>query len=355
MIASILDRHIGRAIAHHTLLVLAALTALLVFVVFVDVLGDYGRGNFGLYELLRFVVLSQPRKIYELFPVAVLIGTLMGLSTLAANAELIAMRAAGVSKTRVLVAVMKTGVLFAALAVVIGEVIVPAAESAAQSGRAQAMATGFEHKSSGVWMRDGRAFVNVGEVLPDLSLLQVAIYEIDAQGGLRAQIYADRARFNGDAWELYDARETVPTPTSVVTRRSARRLWHPGFTPEVVAVFSVKPEALSLWQLRSYIQHLRSNGQETARYELARWQKLLLPGAIAILAMLAVPFVFRPARSGGLAQRIFIGVLLGLSFVVIARSFGYAALLYGIPPLIGAVLPLAAFLLLAVALARAMH
>ena len=352
MILTLLDRYIGRRLVFGTALVMGVLLALFIFVVLVDAMGDYGRGTFGLYELLRYVVLSQPRKIYELFPVAVLVGSLLGLSTLAVSSELTAMRAAGVSQLRIVGAALKTAVVFVLAAIAIGELVVPRAETLAQTGRAQALATGFQKGDTGVWLRDGDAFINLAEVLPDLSLLGVNIFEFAPDARLRTHTAARRALYAGGGWRLEQVRQSEISPEAVRVRDVPELAWQATLTPDVVAVFAVRPEGLSMQQLIRYIGHLRANGQETARYSLTLWQKLMLPFATAIMVLLATPFVFQPARSGGLAQRIFVGILLGLGFVVVHRSLGYLAVIYGVPPVVAASLPLLLFLALAIALLR---
>lgn len=352
MIVSLLDRYIARRLIFGTLLVMGVLLALFVFVVVVDALPDYGRGSFGLYELLRYVLLSQPRKIYELFPVAVLVGTLLGLSTLAVSSELIAMRAAGVSRLRIVGSALKAGIVFVAAAVAIGELVVPRAETLAQTGRAQALSTGFQKGGTGIWLRDGNAFVNIGEVLPDLSLLRVSIFEFATDSELRTHTAARRAVYAGDGWRLEGVRQSAIDPEAVKVEAAPERAWRPTLTPEVVAVFAVRPEGLSMQQLVHYIRHLRANGQETARYALTLWQKALMPFATAIMVLLATPLVFKSTRGGGLAQRVFIGILLGLAFVVVHRSLGYVAVIYGIPAFVAALLPLLLFLALAALLLR---
>jgi len=350
MVLTLLDRYVGRQILLSTALVLGVLLALFVFIVFVDVLPDYGRGTFGLFELVRYIALSQPRKIYEIFPVAVLIGTLMGLSTLALNSELVAMRAAGVSKLRIVGAALKIGLVFMLAAIAMGEYIVPTAENQAQIGRARALATGFQQQATGIWLRDGNAFVNLGEVLPDLTLLSVNIFDFQPDARLRTHTYAARAAYAGDEWRLQDVRQSRISDAGVEVHEAANEVWRPRLTPELVAVFTVRPEGLSIQQLAGYIGHLRSNNQETGQYVLALWQKMLMPAATAIMVLLATPFVFRPARGGGLSQRVFIGILLGLAFVVLHRSVGYLGLIYGVSPPLAAVAPLLFFLLLSLVL-----
>jgi lipopolysaccharide export system permease protein len=346
MTFTLLDRHLGRSVATGTLLVLAVFGALFVFLVLVDALPDYGKGRFQLYELMSYVFLSQPRKLYEIFPVAVLIGTLLGLSTLALNSELIAMRAAGVSKMRIIGAAMKTGALLVALAVAVGEYVVPVAETRAQTGRAEALATGLSKGDEGLWLRDGDAFVNIGEILPDNSLRRVHIYDMTANYELREHTYAERASYKNGRWRLEGVSASEIGLEHIETQRVQEMDWRAGLTPEVAALFTIRPEALSITQLYAYKRHLESNNLDASRYVLVFWQKLLMPLATAVMIFLAVPFVFRSVRGGGLAQRIFIGILLGLVFVVVHRTLGHFAVIYGAPPFLAASAPLLLFLAL---------
>lgn len=352
MILSRLDRYIGRHLLTSITLVLSVMLAMTLFFVLVDALPDYGKGSFGFYEIARYVLFSQARQLYELFPMATLIGTLMALSALALNSELIAMRAAGVSVPRIMLAAMKTGLALILAVVLFGEFVVPTAENEAQLGRAQALAAGLQQKGTGLWLRDGAVFVNIGEVLPDLSLLRLNIYQLDDQARLSVQTSAQRAWHEAGAWRLEAVRESRIEKNRVRVRQLQDLTWQSVLTPEMVNVFSIRPEGLSMLQLARYIEHLRQNSQDTARFRLAFWQKLLLPFATAVMMLLAAPFVFRHFRSGGMSQRIFIGIMLGLTFVVLNRSFGYFGLIYGLPPVLGAAMPIVLFLLLALGLLR---
>ena len=349
---SLVDRYIGRTIFVSTMLVLSVMVALLVFQVVVDALPDVGRGSFGVYALIKYVILSQPRKIYELFPVVCLIGTIMGLSTLALSSELVALRAAGVSVARIVGSALKAALIFIVATVLLGEWVVPVSENLAQVGRAMALNEGLQRKDSGLWLRDGSAFVNIAEVLPDLTLLGVNIYQFDGDARLRTQTFARQARHDGENWRLDDVSESRIGSERVEVNKAGSRGWETRLTKEVVSAFAVKPEGLSVMQLARYIRHLAQNRQDHGSYSLTLWQKLFMPFAMAIMVLLAAPFVFRQIRSGGLAQRVFIGIMLGLVFVVANRGFGFFALLYGLPPLIGALLPLVVFLAIALVLLR---
>lgn len=348
---SLLDRLIARHVLYGTLLVLNVLVALAVFFVLIDALKDYGKAGFGMYALIKYVILKQPQQVYDLSPIAALIGTMMGLSTLALNSELTAMRAAGVSVARIVVATMKIGFLFAVVILLVGEYIVPGSENLAQTGRAKALAQALQQKSSGIWLRSGTSFVNIGEVLPDLSLLQMNIYDFDAQSHLRTQTSARHAAHDGDKWRLEDVRESLIVGREAVqTRNMPKEDWRSALTPEVVSVFAVQPDSLSIQQLHYYIGHLEQNNQDTRNFRLVFWQKIFMPLATLVMMLLATPFVFRQIRSGGMSQRVFIGIMLGLVFIIVDQSLGYFGVLYTLPPAAGALLPIGMFFTLAMVL-----
>ncbi|MEX2164172.1 MAG: LPS export ABC transporter permease LptG [Sulfuricaulis sp.] len=353
MILSLLDRLIARHVLNSTLLVLYVLVSLAVFIILIDSLKDYGKAGFGLFEMIKYVILKQPQQVYDLSPVAALIGTMIGLSTLALNSELTAMRAAGVSVTRIVVATMKIGTAIIVAVFLLGEYVVPVSENLAQLGRAKALETSLQKKSSGIWLRSGSSFVNIGEVLPDLTLLRLNIFYFDGYTRLRMQTSAQHAQHDGDKWMLRDVSESVIVGKEAVqTRHAPKEEWRSELSPEVVSVFAVRPGSLSIQQLRYYIGHLQKNNQDTRNFELAFWQKVFKPLATLVMMLLATPFVFRHLRSGGMSQRVFIGIMLGLLFVIINQSLGFAGVLFAFPPLIGAFIPIVIFFVLGIYLLR---
>lgn len=340
----ILDRYLATSILTSTLLVLGVLLALFSFIQFVDALGDVGKRNYQITDAMRYVFLSLPRQAYEVLPMAALLGTTLGLSALAVDAELVAMRAAGVSVLRIVGAAIKVGLALAILTVLIGEFVVPQSERMAEQGRAKALKIRIKQQNDfGLWLRDGPAYVHIGEVLPDLTLLRVDIYEFDKNDRLSLQTTAKRGQLDGDHWRLTEVSESWLARDRVQSRRLPQKNWGSALTPDLLSVFTVRPEALSVLHLFRYIRHLEQNKQNTGPYALAFWQKLLSPVATVVMMVLAIPFVFGQQRSGGIGARLFTGIMLGLAFFVVSRGFGYFGLLYGIPAVVGAALPAVLF------------
>lgn len=336
----ILDIYIGKVLLRHILVTIVVLLGLFTFVSFIEELGKLDRGNYGIVQVMQYVILSIPKNLYEIFPVAALIGSILGLSVLAKESELVVMRAAGVSVLRIVGSVLKVGLLLGLIAMFMGEIVAPYTETRAQKIRAESLQTGIaKQQETGLWLRDDNTYVNIGEVLPDLTLLRIKIFEFDAQNFLRFLSVAKQGVFKEGRWLLQGLQRTMINESSSAADELQAAYWSTVLNPQILRVFMIQPDQLSIWQLSKYIDHLRSNKQETNNFELAYWSKIVTPFATAVMLILAVPFVFREARSGGMGSSLFSGIMIGLGFFILNKAFSYFVPLFNIPPFLGAVIP----------------
>ena len=118
-----LTRYIGRELLAAILLIFGGLVMLFAFFDLIHELGDVGRGNYTLSSALLFVALQLPSRMYELFPVAALIGTLFAMAQLVANSEYTVMRASGASLAQVTWALIRIGIPLAIATFLAGEFI----------------------------------------------------------------------------------------------------------------------------------------------------------------------------------------------------------------------------------------
>jgi lipopolysaccharide export system permease protein len=342
----ILDTYIAKQILYQVSIAVAVLVGLFTFLTFIDQLSDIGTGSYGVLDAVRFVILSTPRILYEIFPMSALLGSILGMSSLAVDSELVVIRASGVSVARLTGSVLRVGAFLALAAVLLGEVITPYSETMAQRGRAQALQENINQQSDfGLWMRDNESYVNVGEVLPDLSLLDVRVFEFDDEGRLRSLVFAAKGNYVEEAqrWRLQDIAQTLIDKESATSQTARAAYWSTDVTREIMSVFMIRPDQLSAFQLYQYISHLRDNGQETEAYELAFWTKIATPLATAVMVILAIPFVFRSVRSGGYGGSLFAGIMIGLAFFVMDKGFGLIIQIFDISPFVGAFLPTTLF------------
>lgn len=346
---SLLARYLGTQIAAASAFVLLALLALFAFFDVMQEIGSLGRNNYGLGQISVVVLLNVPGHLYEILPIAALIGTLFALSRLVANSEYAVMRVSGLSSWRMAAYFGAIGVALALLGLFLGEYVAPWSEQAAQRYKLTATRSVVAQQfRSGLWVKDGSTFVNVREVMPDNTLRQIEIYGFGAEGRLDSIRAADEADWQGgQRWELKRVLETRFSNEGIRAERHASQDWQSVLTPDILSILLVAPEQMSARTLWRYVEHLRENGQKATRYELALWSKFLNPFVIPIMMLIAVPFAVQGPRASGASGKLFFGILAGLGFHLLSRLFGHLGLLNDWPPVVVVSLPLLIFLALA--------
>ena len=342
----IITRYLLKEITVSVLLIMLALIAMFSFFDLVQELEDLGRGNYSLGKVLLFVALSAPGHIYEIMPVAVLVGCMYSLGQFARHSELIILRVSGISLSGITVSLLKIGLVFTLLTFCIGELITPLSEKMAQRMRIKATDSVIvQDFMSGLWVKDGNSFVNVEEVLADSTLLNVHIYEFDHTFKLVTSSDAKSGKFAEDKWSLQDVTQVHFEKDTNHIKHLETATWRSLIRPELLNVLLVLPEKMSAWNLYSYIHHLSINKQKTTRYEMALWSKLIYPLACLVMIMLALPFGFIQQRATGASTKIFIGIMLGVLYQILNRTFIHLGVLNDWAPLFSAVTPTVLFLM----------
>jgi lipopolysaccharide export system permease protein len=293
-----------------------------------------------LTDAFLIVSLLLPRYAFQLFPIAALIGSLLGLGRLAAHFELVAMRAAGVSIAHVLGAVLRAGLVLAVAAMLLGEVIAPASEEEAQQLRAATLSERIALKTRyGFWVRDGNAFINVREIMPGGRLQHLYIYELDAAKKLKTSTYARLAVHRDNAWQLQDIAQSELTENGVQTRFLKTASWASLLDPSMLSLLIVDPHILPMWGLFQNIRFMEQNGLSAVSYEVAFWGKAVTPLVILAMVFLSVPLLFNVRHGVGLGQRIFIGVLIGIGFYILNKTMAQLPMVYDLSPLLISLVP----------------
>jgi len=336
----ILDRYIARTIIGGTLMVLLVLGSLFVFVDFVSELNDVGKAHYGVFEAGIFVLLSLPRRLYEIFPTAVLIGSLLSLGALAGNSELTVMRAAGISIMRIVFSVMKAGFILLIIVALIGEFIVPMSERQAQSIRAKELQQNITLGGEGAfWARDDQRFIYVSHVYPGMNLGKVKVYEFDASNELQLVTHARSARYTGKKWQLENVLQTDFRGERITSNHAGFVLWDKLLNPDLFDVVSVYPENMSAIDLYQYSNYLKDNDLESSNYDLAFWIKIFTPLSSLVMLLIALPFVFGSQRSAGTGNRVLFGLLLGIGFFLLNRTMNHLGQVYHFYPFFSASAP----------------
>jgi len=337
----LLDRYIARSCVGGIVVAMAALAALDVFFAFVQEIPDIGRGSYGVPQALGFVLFTIPRRIYELFPTTALVGTLLSLGALAAGSELATMRSAGVPVSRIAMGAVVGAALVLVPVVLLGEFVAPAAENHALQLRVTAQSQHLTVRlRSGLWVREGDTVIHARRLLSGGRLLGLTLYEFKPdQLELNSVSRARSAEFKGDHWLLSGFHRSEIRPEGIVTGREREQRWDSLIGPELLDMLVAEPERLSVWDLERYLRYLEENRLDASRYQVALWGKLIFPVSALAMVFLGVPFAFGPLRSGGIAQRMFAGIVIGVTFLMLAQIARHAAEVWAVPPFAAAALP----------------
>lgn len=336
-----LDRYIGKSVFVAILAVLGIILGLASLFAFIDEMGDIS-DSYTLLDAGSFVALTAPRRLYEMLPMAALIGCLIGLGSLASSSELTIMRAAGVSIGRIVWAVMKPMLVLMIAGVLIGEYVAPVSENQAQANRSLAQGSGDAQSARhGMWHRQGDEFIHINSVQPNGILYGVTRYRFDGERHMLSASFAKQANFNTDSWALKDITTTFFRDGSTEVIKAADERWDVALSPQLLNTVIMPPDSLSITGLWQYAHYLADQGLSNGRYWLAFWTKVLQPLVTVALVLMAISFIFGPLRSVTLGQRVFTGVLVGFTFRIVQDLLGPSSLVFGFSPLFAVLVPAA--------------
>ncbi|MDM7859423.1 LPS export ABC transporter permease LptG [Alteromonas sp. ASW11-36] len=344
----ILDLYVARTLLGTVTLTLTILLGLSGLIKFVEQLRRIGEGEYDMTVALLYVILSLPRDLEQFFPMATLLGGLIGMGVLATHSELVVMQAAGLSRWNIIGSAMKSCVVMILVVMAVGEFVTPASESKAKEIRTEAISGGSLFSSEQlVWAKDGDNFVSIGQVVSRELLREVTIYWFDESLNLTRLTYAEEAAYAADEWQLKSVNHTYFSDLAIRQESIESNSWPSTLTPDKLGVVAVKPEALSIRGLLDYVTYLENNAQDPSRYELALWRKIMQPVSVSVMLLMALSFIFGPLRSVTMGARVIMGVLTGFAFFISNEVFGPLSLVYQLPPILGALVPSFVFIAIA--------
>ncbi len=348
-----LDTYIGGTVLAATLLAWLIVVVLEGLFIFLGEIGAIGRGDYTLADALMFVLLTLPVRAYQSFPMAALIGSLLGLGSLAAQFELNAFRLAGCSPARLTRSVLQAGMVMLLAVVVVGEGWAPASQQLARQLRTSAI---FDQvimqRDAGFWVHNGRRLIQVRRSEADGSLSGLVIYDIDATPRLMSASRAARAHFVQGQWHLEDIQGSHFHNRRIDVQHIQQSVWPSLIDPQLARLLSRDAQTLSLPELGQYIDYLQQNGTDVALYRLNYWRRWATPLAAIAMLFLAVGFVLGPVGRLSMGQRILVGVAVGLAFKLVNEITAHAGLVYGVPPWLSAFAPSAAVIITGLLLLR---
>lgn len=338
---NVLERYIGKTILASIMLTLFMLVGLGAIIKFVEEFRDVGKGTYDGVLAAYYTLLTIPRDVETFFPIAALLGSLMGLGQLASRSELVVMQSSGFSRFRIGLAVMKTAIPLIIFTMVIDEWGVPQTEQFARNMRSVAQSGGsMLSTKGGFWAKDGKDFIYIHKINNERDLSNILVYHFEGRE-LVSLMKANRALYSeAEGWVLQKVEKATIGEQAITQSKEVDQAWQTSITPSKLGIVSLKPESLSISGLADYVGFLKETGQDPKRFEITFWNKVYQPISMAVMMLLAISFIFGPLRSSTMGAKIVIGIIAGFAFYVSNIVFGNLSLVVSwLPVAIGSLIP----------------
>ena len=350
MIFGVLDRYIGSTVLVITMIAAGGLTVISDIITFIDQSRHLGDGDIDFMFLLWYVALLTPGLFVQLFPVAVLLGCVIGLGILSKNSELVVMQSSGLSKLQLILSACKMVVPVVLLVAVMGQTLVPLLQQYAQSEYSFASSGGRVSRISwGLWLRDGSHFINIGHINTDQTIHNINRYTFAGTTLLKTD-QANIGIYNQEShmWDMFDVKTTRFGEHQITKERVPLQQWNLYLNPERMEVFNLYNRDFTISELIDYINYLESNNIDANRYKTNLYKKFVMPFAMVVMLLLGASTVFGSLRSVPMATRVLIGLAVGFAFYLLNEVLPNFTYIIGLPPIIGVFIPSVVFTLLAV-------
>lgn len=193
------------------------------------------------------------------------------------------------------------------------------------------------------------------EILPGERLGKISIFERDADYRIKRFLRAESAIYRDGHWLLQQVMRSNIDTGAVASQQDDELLWETGLSPDFLKVVSREERIQTVAELYRYVLYLEENGQDASVYAQTLWNKLAAPLVTAAMVFLAIPFVFGSFRSVNVGYRIMVGALLGVGFDIFNQMFSYMGLVFGLNPVVSALLPVIGAFLLAYLMLRRVY
>jgi len=292
-------------------------------------------------QVIVFFLLKIPLIVAQLMPAAVLAAVLLSLGALARRAELMAMRASGISLWQIAAPIVLACATISVAMLAWSEYVVP--ESAARSDYIETVEIKKrtyrqQFRSTEMWYQDRQGFTNIDRFDRKTSQISgLTRYEFDKDFQLTRIVSAATANWNGESWIAEGAYEVLVDRNGQVETRplDASGLKLAESPDDFNAVYR-DADNMSYRALAEQSRNLAAKGVNTNDSQVDLAVKLALPFASLVMSLIAIPLASRHSRQSSAAANVGIALVVGFSYWVVlalTTSLGKGEIL---PPAVAA-------------------
>ncbi len=340
---SILTRYIFKTLSFGLVMAVLLLLAIDVLFNLIKELNDI-TNVYTLGDVFFYVMLTIPSKIYELFPVSVVVAVVVSLGALASGSELVVMLASGVSKLKITMITLFSVSIWLVLVVLMGEYVGPDGDQMAQQFRNEQISQGKATSAAqAIWLRDGDIIFRTNQMKKNedsasYELVDVTVFELKAKKLVKVS-EAKSAVFAAQKWTLSDIKVSAFNEDGVETQQLDQQQWSSRIEPEILNISTTRPKYLSIRDIKKFQQFNAQSGSLQSSYQIAQWSKMAFPLLVLTTALCGIMVLFGQTRSGGFAQRLVVGIVIGVVVYLVNKTLLNVGEVYHVNPFVVTVLP----------------
>ena len=321
----ILDRYIVKTMAFYTLSVMFIWLGVYAFLNFINEANSIGHADYTAINAMFYVVLDLPSVAYAHSSVIILLGSLLALGHLAATSQLIIVRSSGTSIMGITTIVVKVALVFISVLILMGELIAPMATEYAENSRSKALGQNVQTKSQqGFWVKDNNSIIHVNKNFDGHLFGDVTLIKLKNSNTLESVTHADSAIFDGKNLKLeqgdnYQISKNQKKFYRIEPDYLKQKKIQVSFDQEFISSLSKEPYELSTWHLLKKINFLAENNLATDAFEVELYKRIVKPFTLVAMIIFSMLFVFGSLRDASLGKKVFLGLMLSLTFELFSR------------------------------------
>lgn len=337
----IVDRYLTREFTRNLLLITVSFISLFLIIEFFERIRMFLSNQATFTQMVSFFLFRIPMVLSQTLPATLLLASLMTCGLLSRHSEIVAMKANGISMYRIALPMLVVAVLVSMLTFMLSEWITPYTNERAEHIRVvevQKQSSPGTFKRDQIWYRGQKGIYNFQFFDAQSNTLRgITIHYLDRNMNLTMRLDAEKGEWRDGRWYFFNVLTTrYDEGEFPALERSAMQIADLPEKPSDFKVVQKDVETMGYFELKRYIRKLQSEGYDVTRYVVDLHGKIAFSLVGIILTVIGIAFSLRSERSGGIAQGIGVGLILGFSYWLVyalGMSLGRSGTL---PPLIAA-------------------
>ncbi len=322
----IVDRYLIHEYLRNLLFITISFLALFLIIDFFEKIRMFLSNHATFRQMVSYFLFTMPMIFSQILPAAVLLASLVTCGTLSRHGEITAMKANGISLYRIALPILIIAALTSLIIFFLSEWVTPLTNDRAEQIRlveVQKQPSRGSFKQDQIWYRGEKGIYNFRLFDAHTGTLQgITIHYLDHQMNLIMRLDAERGEWKEDRWIFHNLLVArFDEGAFPVLSRIRQQVVDLPEKPSDFRLIQRDVEAMGYSELKRYIRKLQSDGYDATRYVVDLQGKIAFPLVSILLAVIGISFSLRSGRSGGIAQGIGAGLIIGFSYWLV-YAFG---------------------------------